>query len=229
MPLAGVGLSVLVLRGSFRRVEHILLALSAVFVAYILAGFLAHPDWGATAKGLVVTQMPLNRDAVLVAVATVGTTLAPWGLAFIQSYAVDKRLHVKDLRSWRVDVIAGAVMTGVIGLFVVVACAATLHVQGTTINDAGDAAEALKPLAGHLASTLFGLGRFPRPAGSGDSAALDGLFGCRVSGYSLRHQRQLSRGTALLLQLRRRGDVCRSPSAHPRGTADPDTLSYLRH
>ena len=97
----------LVLRGSFHRVEHILLALSAVFVAYILSGFLAHPDWGATAKGLVVPEMPLTRDAVLVAVATVGTTLAPWGLAFIQSYAVDKRLHVKDLRYERIDVIVG--------------------------------------------------------------------------------------------------------------------------
>ena len=158
VPLAGLAVSLLVLRGSFHRVEHVLLALSAVFVAYILSGFLAHPDWGATAKGLVVPQIPLKRDAVLVAVATVGTTLAPWGLAFIQSYAVDKRLHVKDLRFERIDVIVGAVMTGVIGLFVVVACAATLHVQGVTINDGGDAARALEPLAGHLASTLFGLG-----------------------------------------------------------------------
>jgi len=88
----------------------------------------------------------------------VGTTLAPWGLAFIQSYAADKQLHVKDLRYERIDVIVGAVLTGVIGLFIVVACAATLHVQGITINDGGDAARALEPLAGHLASTLFGLG-----------------------------------------------------------------------
>jgi Mn2+/Fe2+ NRAMP family transporter len=158
VPVAALGVSLLVLRGSFRRVEHVLLALSAVFVAYILSGFLAHPDWGATAHGLVVPRIPGTRDAVLVAVATVGTTLAPWGLAFIQSYAVDKRLHVKDLRYERIDVIVGAVMTGVIGLFVVVACAATLHVQGVTINDAGDAAGALEPLAGGLASTLFGLG-----------------------------------------------------------------------
>ena len=54
--------------------------------------------------GWSVPRMPLDRDAVLVAVATVGTTLAPWGLAFIQSYAVDKRLHVEDLRYERVDV-----------------------------------------------------------------------------------------------------------------------------
>jgi NRAMP (natural resistance-associated macrophage protein)-like metal ion transporter len=158
VPLAAIGVSLLVLRGSFHRVEHVLLALSAVFVAYILSGFLAHPDWGATAKGVTVPEMPLNRDAVLVAVATVGTTLAPWGLAFIQSYAVDKRLEVKDLRYERIDVITGAVLTGVIGLFVVVACAATLHVQGVTIHDASDAAGALRPLAGGLASTLFGVG-----------------------------------------------------------------------
>ena len=145
VPLAAVGVSALVLRESFRHVEHFLLALSSVFVAYVVSGVLAHPDWGAAAKGLVVPSLPLNREAVLVAVATVGTTLAPWGLAFIQSYAVDKKLQVKDLRYERIDVIVGAVLTGVIGFFVVVACAATLHVQGIEINDAGDAARALEP------------------------------------------------------------------------------------
>ena len=56
VPLAAVGVSVLVLRGSFHRVEHVLLALSAVFVAYIVAGFLAEPDWAAAARGLVVPK-----------------------------------------------------------------------------------------------------------------------------------------------------------------------------
>jgi Mn2+/Fe2+ NRAMP family transporter len=158
VPLAGLAVSLLVLRGSFKYVEHVLLALSAVFVAYILSGFLAHPDWGATIRGTVTPSMPLTREAVLVAVATLGTTLAPWGLVFIQSYAVDKRLRVKDLGYERIDVVAGAVLTGVIGLFVVIACAATLHVNDITVNDAGDAARALEPLAGNLASTLFGLG-----------------------------------------------------------------------
>jgi NRAMP (natural resistance-associated macrophage protein)-like metal ion transporter len=158
VPLAAIAISALVLRENFHRVEHLLLLLSSVFIAYVVAGILAHPDWGATARGLVVPSIPLNRDALLVAVATLGTTLAPWGLAFIQSYAVDKRLHVKDLRYERVDVIVGAVLTGVIGLFVVVACAATLHVQGIDVDDASDAARALEPLAGDAASTLFGLG-----------------------------------------------------------------------
>ena len=158
VPLAGIGVSLLVLRGSFHRVEHVLLILSAVFVTYVISGFLAHPAWGEAAKGLVVPHMPLTREAVLVAVATVGTTLAPWGLVFIQSYAADKKLKVKDLRFETVDVVTGAVLTGVIGLFIVVACAATLHVNGIDINDARDAAKALEPLAGSSAATLFGVG-----------------------------------------------------------------------
>ena len=158
VPAAAVAVSALVLREGFHRVEHFLLLLSSVFVAYVIAGVAAHPDWGAAARGLVVPSIPLDREALLVAVATVGTTLAPWGLAFIQSYAVDKRLHVGDLRYERVDVVVGAVLTGVIGLFVVVACAATLHTQGIEVNDAGDAARALEPFVGNAAATLFGLG-----------------------------------------------------------------------
>ncbi len=158
VPFAALAVSVLVLRGSFGRVEHVLLALSGIFVAYILSGVLAHPDWGATAKGLVVPSLPGTRHGILVVVATLGTTLAPWGLAFIQSYAVDKRLKVKDLGYERIDVVSGAVLTGVIGVFIVVACAATLHVSGHHIVDARDAALALRPLAGSAAQTLFGLG-----------------------------------------------------------------------
>jgi len=130
-----------------------------IFATYVVSGILAHPHWGAAARGLAVPSMPLTRTALLTAVATVGTTLAPWGLAFIQSYAVDKRLSPKDLRYERIDVATGAVMTGVIGFFVVVACAATIHARGgTDIHGASDAAVALRPLAGHLASTLFGAG-----------------------------------------------------------------------
>ena len=132
--------------------------LSAVFVAYIVSGVLAHPDWGATAEGLTTPRMPFERDAVLVTVATIGTTIAPWGLAFIQSYAVDKRLDIEDLRYERIDLVVGSLLTGVIGVFIAVACAVTLHAHGVTINDAADAARALEPLAGSLASTMFALG-----------------------------------------------------------------------
>lgn len=158
VPVAAITVSLLVLRGGFRRVEHLLLALSTVFVAYIASGVLAHPDWGAAFRGLAIPTMPVDGATIAIVTATVGTTLAPWGLAFIQSYAVDKKLRTQDLTLERVDVVTGALLTGVIGFFVVVACAATLHRDGRTITDATDAAVALEPLAGDAAATLFACG-----------------------------------------------------------------------
>ncbi|BBZ33648.1 NRAMP family divalent metal transporter [Mycolicibacterium confluentis] len=158
VPAAALLVSAVVLRGSFHRIEHFLLLLSTVFLAYIASGILADPDWGAAAHGLLIPTMPTDREALAIVTATVGTTLAPWGLSFIQSYAVDKKLRIEDLRFERIDVVTGALLTGVIGFFVVVACAATLHRDGRTITDAADAALALQPLAGDLASTMFGIG-----------------------------------------------------------------------
>ena len=158
VPVAAALVSVLVLRGGFRRVERVLLALSAVFIAYVGAGVLAGPDWGAALHGLVVPTLPTSSDAILICTATLGTTLAPWGLAFIQSYSVDKKLTPHHLGLLRIDVITGAVLTGVIGFFVVISCAATLHAQGISITDASDAAVALEPLAGRVATELFAFG-----------------------------------------------------------------------
>jgi len=159
VPAAAVLVGFVVLRGSFHRVEHVLLLLSAVFITYVGAAFLAQPDWGQAGRSLFVPHVPHTRGALIVVTGIVGTTLAPWGLAFIQSYAADKRLTRADLRFERVDVVSGAVLTGIIGAFVLVACAATLHATGhRDITDARDAAIALKPLAGHLASTLFAAG-----------------------------------------------------------------------
>jgi Mn2+/Fe2+ NRAMP family transporter len=158
VPVAAMAVSLLVLRGSFHRVERVLLLLSTVFLAYIASGFMARPDWGAALHGTLVPSMPMTGEAVAIVTATLGTTLAPWGLSFMQSYAVDKKLRTEDLRLERVDVVTGAVLTGVIGFFVVVACAATLNRDGRGIADAADAAVALQPLAGDAASTLFAIG-----------------------------------------------------------------------
>ncbi|MEN9325526.1 MAG: hypothetical protein RL414_1280 [Actinomycetota bacterium] len=159
VPVAALVVSFLVLRGSFARVEKVFFALSAVFLAYIIAGFMAHPDWSAAARGVFVPTMPLTHDAFYIATATLGTTLAPWGLAFIQSYAVDKRLTREDLKLLRVDVWTGSLLTGIIGFFVIVTCAATLNKEGSTnITDAAQAARALEPLAGTFAKALFAVG-----------------------------------------------------------------------
>ena len=149
VPVAAVAVTVLVLAGSFHRVEHVLLALASVFVAYVAAGILAHPDWAAAGRGLVVPTLGLSAPETLLVAATVGTTLAPWGLSFIQSYAVDKRLTTADLRYERVDVLVVRGLTGVIGFFVVVACAATrTYLRSAVVSRLSTPARAARPAPG---------------------------------------------------------------------------------
>jgi len=157
-PLAGLLISLVVVVGSFQRVEGVLLVISSTLALYILDGILAGPDWVRVVEGAVVPRLPIGQAGWLALVATLGTTLAPWGLAFIQSYAVDKKIQVADLPMEKVEVFIGSVLTGVIGLGIAVACAATLHPAGISVNEAHDVAISLHPLAGNFATLLFGAG-----------------------------------------------------------------------
>jgi Mn2+/Fe2+ NRAMP family transporter len=157
-PLAGVLISVVVVLGSFHRVELVLLVISSSLALYIVDGILAGPDWSLVLRNSFIPNLPPDQAGWIAVAAALGTTLAPWGLAFIQSYAVDKRIKVSDLRWERFDVVIGSILTGVIGLAIAVACAATLHRAGVRINDARDAAIALRPLAGAFSTVLFGAG-----------------------------------------------------------------------
>lgn len=157
-PIAAVLICLIVVLGSFHRVERVLLVISSTLALYIVDGILAAPDWSEVWHNSVIPHMPTDKLGWVAIAAALGTTLAPWGLAFIQSYAVDKKITVANLRWERVDVVIGSVLTGVIGLAIAVACAATLNRAGVHIKDAGDAAAALQPLAGSFATVLFGAG-----------------------------------------------------------------------
>lgn len=157
-PIAGVLISIMVVMGSFHRVERILLIVSSTLALYIIDGILAKPDWSLVWHNSIVPHMPLDNAGWVAIAATLGTTLAPWGLAFIQSYAVDKKITIANLRWERVDVIIGSLLTGIIGLAIAIACAATLNRAGVHIKDASDAAAALRPLAGSFTTVLFGAG-----------------------------------------------------------------------
>ena len=136
--------------GNYSRVQYLFVAVGIfVSVAYVVSAGLAQPDWGFALNSLVVPRLETSPAYWLAVVGTVGTTITPWGQAFIQSYVADKGLREEDLAASRVDVFAGALLTNVIAGFIVVACAATLWSTGqTTIASAADAARALQPLAG---------------------------------------------------------------------------------
>ena len=158
--LAAVAIIVLLSRANFRRIQFVFLAVGiGTSLAYAISAFLAHPQWGTALTYTVIphaTAAPLYLVAVM---GTVGTTITPWGQAFIQSYAADKHLGPRDLAASRLDVGAGAFLTNLVAGFIVIACAATLWAHGqTAINTAADAAKALGPLAGRFAELLFALG-----------------------------------------------------------------------
>ena len=159
--IASAALVVLLLsRANFNPIQYALLLVGiGVSIAYAVSAVLAHPQWGLAARSLVLPGISFDAAYLLAVVGTVGTTITPWGQAFIQSYAADKGLRRQDVGAARLDVALGALLTNVVAAFIVVACAATLWTRGQTdITTAADAAVALGPLAGHSATVLFAAG-----------------------------------------------------------------------
>lgn len=158
VPLAAAAVWLLVVRGSYRRVEKIMLALSAVFVAYVISAFMVGPDWAEVARATVVPSVVADSGFVLLAIAMVGTTIAPWMQFFVQANVVDKGLTSRDLPLQRIDVIAGTLAAGFIAWCIVLTTGTVLHGSGEGISTAADAAAALAPVAGAYAGQLFALG-----------------------------------------------------------------------
>jgi NRAMP (natural resistance-associated macrophage protein)-like metal ion transporter len=158
--VAAIAVITLIGRGSFNRVQYAFVAIGiAVSAAYIVSAILAKPNWGVALQHLAVPHGAFDGAYMLAVVGVVGTTITPWGQGFIQAYVVDKRLRPEDMSAERVDVFIGVLITNVIAAFIVVACAATLWTSGIRdITSAADAAAALGPLAGPVASVLFAIG-----------------------------------------------------------------------
>jgi Mn2+/Fe2+ NRAMP family transporter len=158
VPLVAFGVWVLVIKGSAKVVERIFLVACTFYIAYIVAGFLARPDWGEVALGSFKPTLQLNGAALTMVVTLVGTTIAPWMQFYLQSAIVEKGVQVEDYKLSRLDVIIGCIVTDVVAFFIVLACGATIFKAGGHIDTAGDAATALRPLAGPWASALFAFG-----------------------------------------------------------------------
>ncbi|MFL5419210.1 MAG: Nramp family divalent metal transporter [Myxococcales bacterium] len=160
VPVVAAVVWLLVLHGSARIVERVFLVACLVYVAYLVAGFLAHPDWHEVARGSLVPTLQLNGAALTMVVTLVGTTIAPWMQFYLQSAIVEKRISLDDYPLSRLDVVLGCIVTDVVAFFIVLACGATIFKMGGHIENAKDAAVALGPLAGKWASALFAFGLF---------------------------------------------------------------------
>jgi NRAMP (natural resistance-associated macrophage protein)-like metal ion transporter len=161
VPLTAFGVWWLVVKGTQKRVERVFLAMSLVFLCYIISAFLAKPHWGEVARELARPSFRLDSGYLFMLVALIGTTITPFMQVFVQSSVVEKGLTEEDYSLARADVLIGTVFAILIAFFIVISTAATLHVQGIThIETAADAARALEPVAGRYARILFAVGLF---------------------------------------------------------------------
>lgn len=158
VPLAAILVWWLVVKGSYKKVEKVFLAMSVVFLGYIVSAFLSKPDWTAVTLGLVKPSLRLEHAFIFTLVAVIGTTISPYMQVYVQSSVVEKGVTTDNYRETKTDVWIGTVFAILIVFFIVVSTAATLHKAGIQITSAEDAARALRPLAGRYAETLFGIG-----------------------------------------------------------------------
>src|SRR3954469_17123974 len=164
VPLAAFVVWGIVVHGTYSTVEKVFLSASAFYVAYIVSGVLAQPDWRAAALSTVTRPESAgfrNYGYLSMIIGLAGTTIAPWMQFYLQASIVEKGVTARQYATSRLDVIIGCLFAAIVAWFIVVACAATLHSVGKyTIESGADAAQALRPTAGEYAYLLFAAGLF---------------------------------------------------------------------
>ena len=159
VPIGAAIVWFVIVQGSYKPVERILLIGSLIYFAYPVSAYFAHPNWALSIRDTFVPTGNRSSEYLVMVIGLVGTTITPWMQFYLQSSIVEKGIGKKEYAISRWDVILGCIITDVIAFFIVVACAATLYSTGQRdISDAAQAASALKPLAGKFASLLFAVG-----------------------------------------------------------------------
>lgn len=171
IPIA-VAIVVLQIWGSYRLIMKVFKWLTLSLFAYVIAAFLAKPDWFAVARATFIPQISFTSEYITTIVAILGTTISPYLFFWEAGEEVEEeksegRKNVnarrgatnKEINKEKIDTIIGMLFCNVVFYFVIVSAGATLHVTGqTNIQSATEAAQALRPLAGDFATVLFGIG-----------------------------------------------------------------------
>ena len=160
VPIIGFLIWFLVVKGTYKIAERIFLLFSVSLLMYVVSAIMGKPHWGEIGTSIIHPQLEINTKSISMIIGIIGTTIAPWMQFYMQSSVIEKGLKMKQYRYTLIDIVVGCVATVVVAFFIMVACASTLHVNGVQINEAKDAALALKPLAGVFASQVFAFGLF---------------------------------------------------------------------
>jgi Mn2+/Fe2+ NRAMP family transporter len=152
-----------VVRGNYKATQTLMLFASLFFLAYIFSAVKAKPDWGLALSNLayphgVKWDAAYTRSFLLIGMGVLGTTITPWGQFFISSFAFDKKIEKGKVNFSQMEAYWGAFLTDFFSFFMIVATAAALFGSGKPLLDGIQAAQAIRPIAGNLAGTLFAVG-----------------------------------------------------------------------
>jgi Mn2+/Fe2+ NRAMP family transporter len=159
VPIAAIVVWLLVVRGSYKVAERVFVLMTIPFFAYPIAAILARPHWASVGKAVVAPHIQLSSGYLYLFIATAGTTITPFMQLYVQSAVVEKGLGPDDLKAERIEVTSGSIFANIVASFIIIATGATLFAHGHhVVNNAADAARALKPFAGRFAEALFAVG-----------------------------------------------------------------------
>lgn len=158
VPAGALIVWLIVVKGNYRSVEKVFLVACTFYVAYIISGFMARPNWSEVGGAVLHPRMRLDGPTIMMVIGIVGTTIAPWMQFYQQSAVVDKGIRAKDYLFSVIDVVVGCVVAVVVCFFIVATCAATIHAAGQRVDTVEAAAQALYPLAGKYCASLFAFG-----------------------------------------------------------------------
>jgi NRAMP (natural resistance-associated macrophage protein)-like metal ion transporter len=160
VPLVAFMVWLLVVKGTYQIAERIFLLFSLSLLTYVISALMSKPDWSEIGSSIIRPGIEMNTQSLAMIIALVGTTIAPWMQFYMQASVIEKGLKMKNYKYTMIDIAVGCVVTVVVAFFIMVACGSTLFPNHIVINEASDAAAALEPLAGRLASHVFAFGLF---------------------------------------------------------------------
>jgi NRAMP (natural resistance-associated macrophage protein)-like metal ion transporter len=159
VPIAAVGIWLIIVRGSYRTAERIFVWFTIPFFAYPIAAVLSHPDWASVGHSLVSPHLQRNSTYVVLLIATLGTTITPYMQLYLQSAVVERGVREEELPREEREAVAGSIFANLIAASIIIATGTVLYTHGIhEVSSAAAAARALAPFAGTYAETLFGIG-----------------------------------------------------------------------
>jgi Mn2+/Fe2+ NRAMP family transporter len=182
VPFIVAFLWIITIKVNYRRFEKIFLIGILFFGCYIVTGFLAPVNWTEVGQAIVNPSFQFGSDYLILVVALIGTTLAPWMVFYHQSTVVEKGITTANYKYFRWETLFAGISVGLVIFFIIIT-SSCLH-NKAHVETADDVARALQPLGGEYTTYLFAIGLLIASTGAGIILPLSTSFSvCEIFGW----------------------------------------------